>query len=640
MKNFNSKFVWVGALASIFVACQPAEDKGEEPKDEKEPENNIPVAVAPESQWTSRFFQVKLESTGSYDDDEQTLSYRWIQTAGADVTEGQGFLGGSSIEFTAPDVVQTVSFDLVVNDGIEDSEPSSVDVHIVENINAMYFVDGDNGSDEGVGSRESPFKTISKALCSVTTDKEDIYVMNRAEGASYDETQDACSDLDGRKLHDTLLVPSGTSLYGGYDRAWRRDVSQSTFVDTNRFGFQFRTVDEDAWFSGFNVQTESSTSGDQSVQVLTVRQGIGHFTVADNQLMAGDVADDPVILPASSYGIRVSTLDQLTLLRNSISAGKAGNGLHRYIQYNNTASDGNDGKDGSGSSGGNGGSGGSSGGSGGDNGDNGRSGSKPHNAGGQGSAGAGGSGTGYLGAKGDIFYHYFYCGRGNYGSWGVSGAGGNGGKGGSDAWPSKGGGGGGGGGGGYGGRGGAGGDGGCASIGVFLAKVTTSHIEGNSITSADGGQGARGAVGQTGGKGGKGGNGAGGSCAPWCAGDGKDGTDGKKGGNGGRGGAGGGGPSYGIWIGPYVGSTILDNYIQSGDAGNGADSGDGSSAQYVGNAGHGGHSYAVFDFGLYDGVVPVMSNNELHFGDAGSGGSVDDASATEGTDGTAAPYNW
>lgn len=193
---------------------------------------STPIADAGPDAEVSASFTVNLDGSGSSDPDGGSLTYTWTQVKGPDVTAGTGALTGETPAFTAPNSADTLAFELVVNNGSQDSLPDTVLVNVFESLNVAYFVDGDAGNDEtGTGSRDNPFASIATAISALTTNLEDIYVKTRAGGAAYDETAAEIS------------IPGGTSLYGGYDDDWLRDAEgNKTVLDTNHRGIQFFSV--------------------------------------------------------------------------------------------------------------------------------------------------------------------------------------------------------------------------------------------------------------------------------------------------------------------------------------------------------------------------------------------------------------
>ncbi len=93
--------------------------------------NNPPVADAGENQEVAAGSQVVLDGTGSSDLDGDDLTCSWRQVEGPDVVlSGQDTCNPS---FFAPDRRTALVFELVVNDGFEDSEPDTVTVSIANN---------------------------------------------------------------------------------------------------------------------------------------------------------------------------------------------------------------------------------------------------------------------------------------------------------------------------------------------------------------------------------------------------------------------------------------------------------------------------------------------------------------------------
>ena len=472
---------------------------------------------------------VTLNGSGSSDPDDDPLAYTWTQIYGPDVTSGVGVIKGPTPAFTAPDSVSTVILELQVNDGHGDSPPDRVQINVMEHTDTAFFVDGHNGSDDnGDGTRNSPFASISHAINRIQGPNYDIYVMSRDDGESYTET-------------NTLNPQTSISMYGGFDSDWVRDVGTNrTRIQGATVAVQMGTVNEVAWFSGFELTAANASQPGESSFGLIAVAGDATLYIEDNSITAGSAGSGEAGISAgSSYGVFIGEVDTVIVRRNTIAAGNGG-AADTGAKGGDGASATTNGGKGSGFSGGAGGKGGVSTANGGKGGNGGRGllpqdGSAGGGVGGgvgdkvgEGRVGDGGGGAGGVGGKGGVggggggelgqvgFFDPLKS-SGGVGSNAGNGAGGGGGGGGAGGVGLDGGGGG-AGGGGQGGFGGKGGGGGGASIGLHIHNASSeATIEDNIITAGNGGRGGNGGAGGTGGGGTAGGVGAPKSVLSWGA---------------------------------------------------------------------------------------------------------------------------
>jgi hypothetical protein len=631
---------WLAAL--LVVGCGGGGSDGGEP-DAGPTQMSNALADAGPDQDVTRLFAVTLDGSDSFDPDGDELTYEWTQISGPDVTRGAGVLTGESPVFSAPERVSTVVFELRVDDGAGPSMPDTVVIQVLEDAAAAFFVDGEVGDDEtGNGTRTAPWATFAKALREVSESDEDVYLRTLDGDGAYDTT-------DG-----TVVLPTGTSLYGGYGHGWIRDApARPTRIDGAPIALRLEDVDLDAWVSGLAITAATTDDPTRSVASVWAERGSATLTIEDCVLIAGDVTGGGGAAPGSSYGAHVRDVRRVHLRDSVLTAGAGGRGARGVQGATGDRGDGGDNASGSGRAsggsggpGGNGGYGGARGGGPFGNGESGQDGADPAGnriggdggAGGSGNvaddgvagaigaggavggAGPGGSGTGLVGAGA------FAPGQGGDGRPGSSGRGGGGGGGGeANAVGVVGGGGGGGGEGGAGGGGGQGGHGGGASIAFSIVGAEEASVVDCTLTAGDGGDAGAGGAGGPSGGGGAPGRGQAGDCEGilGCGGDGKNGGPGGAGGRGGQGGGGGGGPSVGLWVGAGVAPMVRGCTITAGAGGAG---GDGGGADGVdSNGGGGGASFAVLDADLGDDAVPALVSNTLTAGRGGPGGAASGA---------------
>ncbi len=129
---------WIGQETITFTAEDPnnGSDSDEATFTVVNIDNDPPVADAGAPQTVEELDPVTLDGNGSEDPEDARLTYQWSQTAGpsVDITGAQT----AQPTFTAPGVTaQTVlTFQLIVNDGAQDSSPDTVDI-TVNNLGAI-----------------------------------------------------------------------------------------------------------------------------------------------------------------------------------------------------------------------------------------------------------------------------------------------------------------------------------------------------------------------------------------------------------------------------------------------------------------------------------------------------------------------
>ncbi len=626
--------------------------------DEEKAQCNNPsfdfIAQAGDDQIVNKASQVTLRGSISGIANGGVL-YNWRLLSGPDISfDGNRVreLNGREPTFMAPNEVSTLRFALDVTIG-EETQSDEVIVQVMHDRMKAVFVGRNDVSGVPDGTMDNPYANIAEALTFIDPG-EDLYVMTQTTPYL---------------LTNSLVIPDGSSLFGGYDENWVRDAELNrTSIVLNTTVDRLPAIDipaasSEMWISGFAVSARDNSvnAGDKTLDLIAMRISsgvpqVGPVYLSDNNLESGHVKQDRVKSPGSSYALFVKNMTDLYLHDNVLSAGRGGNGVSGRAREKGSDGDpGGKGRTGgAGSAGGNGGKGGDWGrgplGKGG----NGVKGG-PSKTGGAGGTGAKGcknatstgkvgdvGSAGILGRAAGLFDHSRIDGYkskdGGNGGNGGHGKGGGGGAGGGGCGTAGGGVGGGGGEGGTGGAGGIGGVGGGASIALWLSgEISSMDIRGNDITSFNGGVAGNGGKGGEGGDGGRGaGGGKGGENCLLVVCD--RGGSGSRGGNGGDGGAGAygaggsGGPSFGIYVSKNIAPVLNDNNITSGGGGNGGNNG---------NSGNGGHSYAIYDADLQDGLTPLVNaSNVLSAGIAGISGAKRGRGSKKGANGMSGDRNF
>ena len=136
-------------------------------------------------------------------------------------------------------------------------------------------------------------------------------------------------------LVNSLQIPDGTNLYGGYNSSWVRDVETQltpvvlrASVD-NQGVFSYQSISTPMELSGFALTSlpDNTSPGDSLVALSVDASGTGSLSVENNLFMSGDVNVMPAANAGSSYGVQINNLARLEFLNNQVIAGSGGRGL-------------------------------------------------------------------------------------------------------------------------------------------------------------------------------------------------------------------------------------------------------------------------------------------------------------------------
>ncbi len=544
---------------------------------------DAPVANAGPSQEVSRGSgNVTLDGSASSAVSGKALTYTWTQVAGANVTGAIGHLSGVHPTFPAPAEVDTLQFDLVVNDSIANSLPSRVAMYVMKSAGKGVFV-SKTGLDNAAGSRSAPVLTLQTAINKAALGQADVYV-------------------SAGTFAEAITLANGVSVFGGFDasQGWRRAASNQTIIAApSAVAVTATGVTVPLELQMVSIRSAAATVPGASSVGVSVSNSSGRIALRGSSVTAGAGAAAAATLSGAPGAIGGRGGNGSTggrgLGGSSLCAG-GGNGGSAVTG----SADGNPGGSGATASGG--GAGGIGGtaatGFGTCRGIGSHGNPAPDNAGPgfSGAPGFNGSASAVLGGFSGTAYAPPSGGAGTAGSPGGGGGGGGSGSGDSSVCnvfqccEATSGGGGGGGGAGCGGAGGGGGHGGGGSFAV-VSVGSNLAIENCNLNAGMGGAGSAGGSAGTRGVGGLGG--VGGSSGGQTAGDGAPGKGAGSGGAGGGGGGGAGGASICV---AHVGAAPLMNGMTCARAGGGSGGAGGGGPRGVAPAGPSGFAADVRQF--------------------------------------------
>ncbi|HET9003287.1 MAG TPA: Ig-like domain-containing protein, partial [Gemmatimonadaceae bacterium] len=232
--------------------------------------NTAPTANAGADRDVSAGATVTLAGTGT-DAEGQSLTYRWTQNGGPDVTGGVGYLTGQNPTFTAPGTIGVVRFMLTTSDGTLTSGGDAVFVYVLEDGTKRVWVRPD-GNDSFDGSRGAPFRTLAKAIGTAVTNGADVYV---AEGLYAEQ----------------VVLRNGVSLYGGFAADWsaRYPASEPAHQSIVRFKHAAvtGTAVADLAVDGFVIGGETNTTLDGESTYGVLLANAQRVVISHNLISAG-----------------------------------------------------------------------------------------------------------------------------------------------------------------------------------------------------------------------------------------------------------------------------------------------------------------------------------------------------------------
>jgi hypothetical protein len=253
------------------------------------------VANAGDDLIVNAAVDVELAAVDLSEDDQSVV---WRQTGGPDVTNGTGRLLGAAVTFRSPGRPATLRFEVVVTGRGGDVARDDLRVDVVQEADAALFVDAANGSDDGDGTRERPYRTLARALDEAGGGI-DLYL--RSTGTAY--------ELGGR------VVSGGTSIFGGYDGDWVRDTDRRAIVtgaDGVRVEGRGVTI-----LSALEIVGPDLPGAAEAV----VAGGLDRLIVEQSLVQAGASSG------GRSVGVVARQVDEVFVVESTIRGGVAGRGV-------------------------------------------------------------------------------------------------------------------------------------------------------------------------------------------------------------------------------------------------------------------------------------------------------------------------
>ena len=190
---------------------------------------------------------------GGTDPEGAPLTFAWTQVLGPSV----GALSGPQPTFTAPGTAGTLSFDLVVSDGVHNSTPDRVSVAVLscsgaQDVPDSLFadtncdgIDGDiaraifvavSGNDANPGTMAQPVATVAQGIALAGTTKS-VYVSR----GTYSVGQ--------------LQLASGVNLYGLFDASagWSRAAGNITRLEGGTTALRAQALTSETHVEGFHI---------------------------------------------------------------------------------------------------------------------------------------------------------------------------------------------------------------------------------------------------------------------------------------------------------------------------------------------------------------------------------------------------